>query len=500
MSSNVQLSLFDETPVSIDTLILKREDQWFDRKSIRVEPSPLADCMIGFANADGGRIVIGIHNKEVEGIDAVVDHVNDLMQAAINFSSPPVRHGYKFLDCINNHGIADRLLLIDVEASESIHRNKKNECFLRVGDENRKLGPTEERELAFDKGESFFDCSLASDTTLDDLKLEDIKAYAQKLGAIDETAVMRSRGLYSNSPKRTGVTQAGWLLFGKYPPLWSAVRFIRYSGIQVETGPRSNVVKDVRIEDTVPQLIERTMELLRTEIGTVIRLTSSGRFEPVPKLPEFAWLEAVVNALTHRSYSLQGDCVRISLFDDRLVVESPGRLPGLVQIQNIRNCRYSRNPHIARVLAEMTGYVRELNEGVNRIYQEMELHGLHDPVFTSTGSVVKVTLYITPVESAELDIATREEILVTSKLLITKFGNDIIDKFIDHFDTHGSITTRTAVTILKVTVPTARKYLTLLEQEGFIKEHARSKNDPAAVWILIRNKEWDYFKEGLKEV
>ena len=61
------LALFDEIP-SVETLRTKREDQWFDRKSFRIRDHDLAADMIGFANADGGRIVIGIHNGEIEGI------------------------------------------------------------------------------------------------------------------------------------------------------------------------------------------------------------------------------------------------------------------------------------------------------------------------------------------------------------------------------------------------------------------------------------------------
>ncbi len=87
-----------------------------------------------------------------------------------------------------------------------------------------------------------------------------------------------------------------------------------------------------------------------------------------------------MNAVTHRSFSLGGDHVRVELFDDRLEVESPGRLPGLVRLENIRSTRFARNPRIARALSDL-GYGRELGEGVNRMFEEMNRVGLPDPVY-----------------------------------------------------------------------------------------------------------------------
>src|SRR5215218_5241963 len=67
------------------------EDQWFDRKSARIKPRALADAVIGFANADGGLIVVGLSNGRVEGTDRTGTARNDLMQAFLDFCVPPPR-------------------------------------------------------------------------------------------------------------------------------------------------------------------------------------------------------------------------------------------------------------------------------------------------------------------------------------------------------------------------------------------------------------------------
>ena len=80
------------------------------------------------------------------------------------------------------------------------------------------------------------------------------------------------------------------------------------------------------------------------------------------------------------------------MYDDRLEILSPGRLPNTVTLDNMRETRYSRNPRIARNLVEF-GWVRELNEGVKRIYTEMQRLLLNGPVFSEPdGTKVQLTL------------------------------------------------------------------------------------------------------------
>ena len=79
------------------------------------------------------------------------------------------------------------------------------------------------------------------------------------------------------------------------------------------------------------------------------------------------------------------------MFDDRLEIHSPGKLPNIVTVENIKHERFSRNPRIARTLTEF-GWVREMNEGVKRIYSEMESYFLHEPKYTEPGNKVVLTL------------------------------------------------------------------------------------------------------------
>lgn len=117
----------------------------------------------------------------------------------------------------------------------------------------------------------------------------------------------------------------------------------------------------------------------------------SGRFIKIPEYPEEAWLEGIVNALCHHSYNIQGNAIYNKHFDDRLEISNSGPLPAQVNVENIRAERYSRNPRIAKALEDM-GFVRQLNEGVSRIYQSMEKSMLSSPEYVVRNGNVYLTL------------------------------------------------------------------------------------------------------------
>jgi ATP-dependent DNA helicase RecG len=98
-----------------------------------------------------------------------------------------------------------------------------------------------------------------------------------------------------------------------------------------------------------------------------------------------------VNALCHRSYNVQGSSIYIKHFDDRLEISNSGPLPAQVTVENIKTERFARNPRLARVLEDL-GYVRQLNEGVSRIYESMEKSMLSSPEYRENNGTVYLTL------------------------------------------------------------------------------------------------------------
>ena len=117
-----------------------------------------------------------------------------------------------------------------------------------------------------------------------------------------------------------------------------------------------------------------------------------GKFITRRDYPKFVIQEMIVNACCHRAYNIKGTEIQIKMFDDRIVFESPGRLPGMVRPSNIRHTHFSRNPKIAAFL-KVYHFVKEYGEGVDRIYRELEVNGAVDPKFHTDDFILKVTVH-----------------------------------------------------------------------------------------------------------
>lgn len=460
----------------ISVAITKPEDQWFDRKSGRIAASDLANELIGFANADGGTLVVGIEAGHVVGIDIRGDRINELRQAALDHTTPPVRHTVGTLKFPNTGGVPVTVLVFEIHPSEFVHRNQRGEVYLRVGDETRRLPSEAARELEYDKGVVQYDGSpfLAADSSdLDETDIERFRAAVST--SLEGATLLRARGLILDRDGKTVVTPAALLLFGHLPQRFfpnAYVRFVRYSGTSIGTGRDLNIVLDRRLEGTLPEQIESAFRLIESQLREFTMLDDrTGKFVVESELPRFAWQETIVNAVTHRSYSLHGDHIRVRMFDDRLEIESPGGLPGPVRIDNIRRTRFSRNPRIARVLADL-GFVRELNEGMNRMFREMEFAGLPEPLLSLPGSAFRVAL-----------LTQTERSRIWRERMIVLLPNNMA-AVADHLIRHGRITTAEAGRITSSTAPTARRYLRELERNGLVIRVGASTSDPTSFWQL----------------
>jgi ATP-dependent DNA helicase RecG len=441
------------------------ENQWFDRKSARVAARELANGMIGFANAEGGFIVVGLHDGRVEGIGTGSKRENELLQANLDFCVPPVRVTARSVDCIDERAEPNRLLVLEVHPSEVVHANQRDEVFLRVGDENRRLGFAQRQELLYDKGQSSYETRL-SEADFGCLDESLLRSYADALGARDPIDLLRARELARDDR----LTIAGCLLFAEFPQRFlpeAFIRVVRYRGKDRGTGSRQQIVEDVRVEGPLSEQMLGARDLAKRLQPVRRALTESGKFGDVPLVPEDAWLEGIVNAAIHRSYSAAGDHIRVEIFDDRIEISSPGRFPGLVDVtQPLGVTRFARNPRIARVCSDLD-LGQELGEGIRRMFEEMRAAGLNDPVYRQTSGSVQLTLFAEPVDrqlEARLPDKAR---VITSALRKSE-----------------RLSTGEVAELLGVSRPVAQRELAELQDAEVVEWVGKSPRDPRAYWRL----------------
>lgn len=387
--------------LTLDYMITKDENKHFDRKSAKIKPSDIADLISAFANAEGGTIVIGISDKTkiIEGINGFgADKINNFINAPKDCCKPMPMYKEEFLDVINYKGEPDRLLLLHIQASvDQIIQTSNDSTYLRIGDKTRELKGDDLRNLEYSKSTRHYEDECNEDATIADLDIELLMEYKRILSAenIPDEQVLRARGFMKEKDGKLYLTNAAVLLFANniqqfYPNC--RIRFIRYDGNAAQVGTRINIIKDINIEYPILRIIAKAKEFIFGQLREFTALNmQTGKFQIVPEYPEFAWLEGIVNAVTHREYGMTGNYIKVTMYDDRLEIQSPGKLPNLVTVENIRETRYSRNPRMARVLTDF-GWVRELNEGVKRIYTDMAEFFLEEPIYSEPDQTVKLVL------------------------------------------------------------------------------------------------------------
>lgn len=379
---------------------------------------------------------------------------------------------------VKDDGGADIVLVLDVEASTDavIRRKGDDAVFLRQGDKSPQLSDRQVRALEYDKNQRLFEDEVSARATIEDVDHEVLDRYKRALGTTSsDEQVLRSRDFLVDGH----LTNAGILLFAENPTRFlpqARVRVLRYEGIQMGTGRNFNAVKDEAFDGPIPKTVDGAANLIRSMLREFQYLGKDGRFQVIPEYPEFAWFEGLVNAVTHRDYAFAGDHIRVSMYNDRLAIKSPGKLPNIVTLDNMRETRYSRNPKIARTLVEF-GWVKGLNEGVKRIYTEMQEMFLNDPIFSEpNGTSVQMVLENSITSRILRHQDTLEE-SITPKVMATLSEYEV--DAVQLVFARGKVTSVELGEVIGRNRRTATRVLRGLQDKEILKWHGSATNDPA---------------------
>ena len=353
----------------------------------------------GMANSDGGTLLVGVEpDKSVTGVPYGLAEVQALIQGPQTLLAPPL------------HPMADKihlgnllLLRFEIASALEVYRVAGGRSFYRIGTETPALPAEQIQSLKEAKKSVAYERQQPLNATWDELDSVAIDVLAKKINDSRAAPLILSQSyhLLDESSGRSIPNMAALLLFGRDPNRWHprcGIDFVKYEGTDRQHGATINVVKRLRFDAPLARLIDEAVGRIKEHIRerTILHdLFFRERLE----YPSFAWQEALVNAVAHRDYSITGASIEVWMFDDRVEVRSPGLPPPpvtLEQLQQHKSIHCSRNPLIVRVLADL-GYLREMGEGIPRMFQEMEHYGLRAPEFCNEGFFFVVTLRNTPI-------------------------------------------------------------------------------------------------------
>ena len=442
--------------MTIQKIITRKEDQTFDCKSVQIDPKALAITIVAFANADGGTIAIGVSDKKrkIEGMDQHTEKLNELLRVPLDFCNPSVPITSDLLPCTDKDGNDNHILLMYIPASSELHANQADEVYMRVGDKSRKLSFEERIQLMYDKGERYYEDTAVYGATVDDIDMAAVERYTELIGytkSAKQYLHENNSFITTNAKGEKQVSVACILLFGKYPQKFfprGRTRFIRYKGTEERVGTEMNVIKDVTFEGTILDQVKATIAYLETQVEEHTFLGEHGQFVTHRDYPKFVIQEMVVNACCHRAYNIKGTEIQIKMFDNRLVFESPGRLPGMVKPSNIRHTHFSRNPKIAQFL-KAYDFVKEFGEGVDRVCRELEANGTPHLSFHLDDFILKITVpKVTENSNKVAGKVAENSNKVAEK--VAEANKKVTERLIEKANAHGERLTANRIKILEL--------------------------------------------------
>ena len=461
--------------MTIQEIITRKEGQTFDCKSIQIEPKALAVPIVAFANADGGVIAIGVSDKtrKIEGVDQHTEKLNELLRVPLDFCNPSVPITTDLFPCTDKDGNDNHILLMYIPASSELHANQVDEAYMRVGDKSRKLSFEERIQLMYDKGERYYEDTAVYGATVDDIDMTAAERYIELIGYTKPAKqyLHENNGFITTNAKgEEQVSVACILLFGKYPQRFfprGRTRFIRYKGTEERVGAEMNVIKDVTFEGTILDQVKTTIAYLETQVEEHTFLGQHGQFVINRDYPKFVIQEMVVNACCHRAYNIKGTEIQIKMFDNRLVFESPGRLPAMVKPSNIRHTHFSRNPKIAQFFKAYR-FVKEFGEGVDRVCRELEANGTPCLSFHLDDFILKITVPKVTKRVIEKDVNVTEKVIKTHQ--------EVIEKVIEKAVALNEKLTENRISIIKLIIENPYISKSELSKHVGISENSISRN------------------------
>ena len=311
----------------------------------------LADELGAFANAGGGVLLCGVSDDgRIQGMSreqmAALDRL--LVEVSTDTIVPPLR-----ID-VHHRELDDKaFVLVEVSRGDAVHE-RAGRAFIRVGATKRRLDGDERLRLAQNRAQSrylWFDKQVVPQTGFETLSERLWEPLLSVAGATDpRRGLMNLRLLAQDETGVERATIAGVLLCAQSPQEWmpqATIVATHYRGQDRASGQ----LDAQEIVGPLPLQVADAVKFVVRNMRVAARKMPER--EDAPQYGTAAVFEAVVNAVAHRDYSMSSRRIRLSMFKNRLEIDSPGQLPNGMTIEGMDASQATRNEVIASVFGRI---------------------------------------------------------------------------------------------------------------------------------------------------
>jgi len=342
----------------------------FDRETIETAGA--------FSNTKGGVILIGVSNKDkVVGVqigkETLKNWANQISQSTEPRVIPEIEHSE-----IKGKGV----VIVRIKEFPIKPVSVKGRCFRRVGNSNRIMPMQEIAQMHFHSTGMSWDKLPARDAMIEDIDIEKVKRYIKKA---NETG----RRKIEDDEKPLQVLEKLELI-KEGQPTWAAIllfrkdikRFLSQAAIHCGRFKEETIIIDDRmIEGTIIEQVDEAMDFIRKNINVRFVMTGKPAREQIWDYPLEALRETVINAVCHRDYTIPSN-TEVRIYDDKLIVWSPGGLPFGITIEDLYKPHSSvlRNKGIGEIFYDI-GWIEQWGSGIDKMRRTCTEAGLPEPQF-----------------------------------------------------------------------------------------------------------------------
>lgn len=380
--------------VKIEDLIGEATE--YDKKQAVETKKPKSWCksISAFANTSGGILIFGVADDgTVIGLADAERDAETISEIIKNRLSPIPEFTLEF----NTSKDEKKLIILRICKGEETpyyySADGVTEAYIRIGNESVPADSTDLKRLVMRGKNTSFD-SLVSTYDIGDYSFTKLKErFKIWTGRSFEEKSYVSMGMVTDNGK---LTNAGALLADESPIRWSRVFCTHWNG-KTKSGGIVDAFDHAEYSGSLISLLNDTESFIMNNTKTIWKKLPNSRLE-LPEYVHRSYFEALVNALIHRDYLINGSEVHVDIFDDRMEIYSPGGMPDgtVIQDRNIQAIpSMRRNPVIADIFARL-GYMERSGSGLGKIRSSYEVSANFEtgkePVFYSDRSQFLVTL------------------------------------------------------------------------------------------------------------
>ena len=389
------------TKTELLELIRNGENSGVEFKRDTLQNFDLAKELVAFSNSNGGCVLLGIDDDgSIAGLTRgnIEEWVMTTCRTKIRPEIIP------FFEIIKDVDVGKDIAVVSVDVGWTVHcrwHDNHSTYYIRVGSQSREASKEELERLFQQRGAFRLEVRPVTGSSIDDLDIRRLKDYFQRVRKQDTPhdedmsgwqQLLINTEIMTNSGEQSVCTVAGLLLFGKNPNRFipqAGIDAVAYPGYDKEyaskeratiRGPLVGLFMDKDNQLIEPGVIEQAVYFVKRNTGVTAVLSHGTSRVEQADYPEEVIREALINAAVHRDYLLSATDIELSIYEDRLEIISPGKLPNGITPDRMRaGCRAARNQLLKDVMRDY-GYLEHMGMGIPRkIIKGMQEHNGTEP-------------------------------------------------------------------------------------------------------------------------